>query len=330
MALPWIKLYGDLPGHRKSVTLAALTGDPRAWTHVVELWIWVSRHAPTGDLSGMPDAAIAAVAGWRGDAVQFVDALRQSGFLSGAAVHGWCEHNGAHHRKSSADKARNERRRGDSQVENKSLTSESLVNRQPLTTVESRDSRIEKEEKDLALFDSRKGAGWEPGPGMKAWLPTPEDAAKWLGPVVESYRKTMEVPLAPVTPAAQPAKPRRGRPPKDRSPEAEAERKAEREDGERWIAAARSLIGLDAQQAPWSAATFMAFRQARRKRGIDQLLASLDALAGDAWARRQGLAVLLSATVIEKGLAMSAQRGRRMGTGINAEWDQILADGGSK
>jgi len=280
-ALPWIKLYGDLPSHRKSVTLAALTGESRAWSHVVELWLWVSRHAPDGDLGAMPDAAIAAVAGWRGDAAQFVDALRRSGFLEGSQIHGWCEHNGAHQRKQIADKVRAERKKSDSLANKNTLTSESPVDRQNVGSVESRDRRIEISTKTPALF---------------------ADA-----------------------PSAAPRK--RGRPPKDQSPEAEAERQAERADGERWIAAARALIGLDASQAPWSQATWMTFRQARRKRGIDQLLAALDALSGDQWARRQGLAALLSATVIEKGLAIAAQRGRRMGTGINAEWDQILADG---
>lgn len=287
MALPWIKLYGDLPTHRKAVVLAALTGDARAWTHVVELWLWVSRHAPDGNISDLPDAAIAAVSGWRGDATLFAAALRQSGFLDGGVVHGWTEHNGAHQRKQCADRARNERKNSDSPVTKNNVTSESLVNDISPTTVESRDSREDKEqEKDLALFARAPSA-------------------------------------APMAIAPR----RRGRPPKDQSPEAEAERHAERADGEAWIAAARALIGLTAEQAPWSQASWMAFRQARRKRGIAQLLAALDALSGDQWARRQGLAVLLSSTVIEKGLSIAAQRGRRMGTGINAEWEQILADG---
>lgn len=186
----------------------------------------------------------------------------------------------------------------------------------------------QEQEKNLALFENRKGAGWEPGPGMKAWLPTPEDAAKWLGPVVESYRKTMEAPLAPVTPAAQPAKPRRGRPPKDRSPEAEAERQQERADADRWIDAARSLLGLDAQQAPWAQDTFLAFRQARKKRGIDQLMSAIEGLRGDTFATGLGVRGLLSANMIERGLVKQGKRAGRVGLGIEETWDKYFAQQG--
>lgn len=279
--LPWIKVYGDLPSHRKSVTLAALTGEPRAWTHVVELWLWVSRHAPDGNLGAMPDAAVAAVAGWRkGSPAQFVDALRQSGFLDGNMVHGWHKHNGAHQRKQAADKARNDRRTSEPDPKINPPTSDSLVNHGNVTSVESIEYRVDKEqEKNLAIFENQKSAN-EPK--------------------------------------------RRGRPPKDQSPEAQAERQAERDDGERWIDRARALIGLSAAEAPWSSATFMSFRQARKKRGIEQLLRALDGLEGDRWAQQQGLAVLLSATLIEKGLARNSNHG---GMGINATWEKIFAEG---
>lgn len=269
--------------------LAALLNDSRAWTHAVELWLWVSRHAPDGDLGAMPDVAIAAVAGWRGDAGSFVNALRTAGFLDDTHLHGWEEHNGAHKRKQSADKARNERKKSESQVKENTDTSDSLVNHQNVGSVESIEYRDKKDtDKNLALFENQKAAGRD----------------------------------------GEPLK-RRGRPPKDRSPEAEAERQRERDDADRWIAKARELIGLTAEQAPWASATFMTFRQARKKRGINQLMQALDGLTGDAWASKQGLSTLLSATLIEKGLA-AGKKTKFSNTGINAEWERYFAEHGEE
>lgn len=287
--LPWIKVYGDLPTHRKSVTLAALLNEPRAWTHVVELWLWVSRHAPEGDLGKMPDAAVAHVAGWRGDAGAFVNALRTAGFLDETRIHGWYEHNGAHFRKQAADKVRNSRLAAEPVVKENHLTSESPVSHKNHGSVESIEYREENKdpEKSLALFENQK------------------DAA----PVEE-------------------IKPRRGRPPKDRSPEAEAERVAEKADADRWIDAARKLVGLTDKEAPWSSQTFMVFRQQRKKRGIDQLLRALDGLDGDQWAKQQGLRTLLSDTLVEKGLAAGNKRARNVGVGFDEAWDNYAKEAG--
>lgn len=149
-------------------------------------------------------------------------------------------------------------------------------------------------EKNLALFGDPKIA---PGPGMAAWLP-------------------------------EEVKPRRGRPPKDKSPEAEAERMAEKADADRWIDAARNLIGLTDKEAPWSSQTFMVFRQQRKKRGIDQLLRALDGLEGDAWAKQQGLRTLLSDTLVEKGLAAGNKRARNVGVGFDEAWDNYAKEAG--
>jgi hypothetical protein len=254
--LPWIKVYGDLPTHRKSVTLAALLGEPRAWTHVVELWLWVSRHAPEGDLGKMPDAAVAAVAGWRGDASAFVNALRVAGFLDDTHVHGWHEHNGAHFRKQAADKARNEQKKAESQVRENVVTSDSLVIRENVTSVESREYREENKDKDpeknLALFAGAPSEG------------TQEKAP-------------------------------RGRPPKD-TPEIVSDR-------ERWLAKARALVGLTPEESPEGKVLCIRFAQARKKRGMEQLMRALEGLEGDQWAKQQGLQTLLSDTLVEKGLA---------------------------
>ena len=303
MSLPWIRIYNDLPDHPKSDQLAALLGEARAWTHVVELWLWASRVRPDGSLAGLHPAVIAKRSGWLGDADVFVDAMRQSGFIDGDQLHGWLEYQGAHAKKLEKDRTRIRQLRDT----NKNVAA--TVAATPPATVAGNvagsvagsvppldESRGEEKIKsnNLAIFADAK--------------------------VAEANKGAYEEKFATKAPA------RRGRPPKDQSPEADAERRAERADGDRWIAAARTLIGLTAEQAPWSQATWMAFRQARKKRGIDQLLTALAGLTGDQWAQRQGLAALLSATLIEKGLATGARRDAQRGVGLNAAWDQILAD----
>jgi hypothetical protein len=294
MGLPWIRIYNDLPDHPKSDQLSAMTGEPRAWTHVVELWLWASRVRADGDLSGLHEAVIAKRAGWSGDAAAFVDALRQSGFIDGDQLHGWGEYQGAHAKKLEKDRTRIRQLRDTNKYV--AATVAATLPATPPATVAANVAGtvppLDREEKEKEI-NTKNLALFAPAPSA-----------------------------API--AIEPK--RRGRPPKDQSPEAEADRRAEREDGESWIAAARALIGLTAQQAPWSQATWMTFRQARKKRGIQQLMDALAGLAGDQWASRQGLGTLLSATVIEKGLANASRRNQKMGVGINSAWDQILSD----
>jgi hypothetical protein len=87
----------------------------------------------------------------------------------------------------------------------------------------------------------------------------------------------------------------RGRPPKD-TPDIVTDR-------ERWLERARALIGLTPEQTPPGKQLCIRFAQQRKKRGIDQLLQALEGLEKDPWAKQQGLQVLLSDAVIEKGLA---------------------------
>jgi hypothetical protein len=87
----------------------------------------------------------------------------------------------------------------------------------------------------------------------------------------------------------------RGRPPKD-TPEVVIDR-------ERWLAKARALVGLTPEESPPGKVFFVRFAQQRKKRGMEQLLRSLEGLEKDPWAKQQGLQPLLSDAVIEKGLA---------------------------
>lgn len=271
MSLPWIRVYNDLPDHPKSDHLAALLDDRRAWTYVVQLWLWASRVKPDGSLAGLHPSVIAKRAGWEGEPIGFVTAMREAGFLDGDNIHAWDEYQGAHAKKLEKDRARIRQLRD--KTKNVAATVPATLPTTVVTTVaenvagnvppleEMRGEENRGDKKNLALFLTEKDAA--PGKEPK----------------------------------------RRGRPPKDQSPEAAAEREAEKADGERWMTKARSILGLDETQARWSTATWMAFRRARKARGVEQLMQALEGLTGDKFSATAGLGWLISDNGITKGLA---------------------------
>lgn len=115
--LPWIKLYASLPGHEKSGRLAKALGNDRAWTHVIELWLWASQHQPDGNLDSRTDTAIGIAAGWYENPSKFTAALRDVGFLDATGqLHGWEDKQGAHVEKLKADR---DRKKADRDAEKK-------------------------------------------------------------------------------------------------------------------------------------------------------------------------------------------------------------------
>lgn len=106
MSLSWIKLHANLPEHPKADLLECELRTPRAWTFVVQLWLWAAKVRPSGDLSGLPASIVARRAGWDGDADVFVAALRTVGFLDGDVLHDWDDEQGAHQRKAERDRER--------------------------------------------------------------------------------------------------------------------------------------------------------------------------------------------------------------------------------
>ena len=270
MSLPWIRVYNDLPDHPKSDHLAAILQEPRAWTHVIELWLWMSRVRPDGSLAGLHPVVIARRAGWDGDPITFVDAMRQAGFIDGDQIHGWLEYQGAHAKKLEKDRARIRQLRDTLKNVAATLPATTAATL-PATVAESVEGNVPPleerrgEEKiknnNLALFADAKAAG--------------------LGEV----------------------KPKRGRPPKDQSPEAQAERKAEQADADRWMDKARALTGLTAEEMRWNTKAFMGFRKQRKVRGMEQLMRALEGLESDTFSKTAGLGWLVSDNGITKGLA---------------------------
>lgn len=77
----YIRVFVDLPRHPKSLALSEALKKPRAWTFMVELWLWASELRPDGDLSDCTDSTIARAAGFQGAPEAFVRGLRSAGFL---------------------------------------------------------------------------------------------------------------------------------------------------------------------------------------------------------------------------------------------------------
>lgn len=85
----------DLPSHPKSLRLASLLNEPRAWTRMVQLWLWAMKYALDGDLSDFSSQEVAQAMGYSLDADQdLISALKNhlatSGFLDAdGRLHDW-------------------------------------------------------------------------------------------------------------------------------------------------------------------------------------------------------------------------------------------------
>lgn len=118
MGLPWIPVHTNLPGHPKAIALGLALKNKRAWTHLVQLWLWAGEHCPTGRVSARSaEALVEHAAGWEGEAGAFFAAASEVGWLDRDAdgavtLHDWDEHNAAHVEKRERDAARQRARRG--------------------------------------------------------------------------------------------------------------------------------------------------------------------------------------------------------------------------
>ena len=114
--LPWIRVHSDLPQHPKSIRLGIKLADPRAWSYVVQLWLWAAQHAPEGRVEGPDsDAVLAHACGWPHEPEKIVRALHESGFIDqtgeGFQIHNWDVHALPHIEKREKDRDRMRRLR---------------------------------------------------------------------------------------------------------------------------------------------------------------------------------------------------------------------------
>lgn len=302
MALPWIKVHSNLRRHPKTLALSDAVEQDHAWCYLVALWSWAAEFCPSGVLSGRAvPRAVEREAGWNGQPGVLFDALVETGWLTADSdavkIHGWEEHQLPHiehaKREAARQKAIRERRKvpllleSEDGTEDRTRTDTRTVARPDRDREEERDKELST--KNLALFENRKGAGEGQG---KSFYPSGN-------------------------------KPRRGRTPKDKSPEAEAERLAEKTDADRWMDEARKLTGLTEDELRWSQASFLAFRRQRKARGVEQLLRALEGLQNDLFSKTAGLGWLVSDSGITKGLAKWKKEAAT--THPNRNWDDPKA-----
>jgi hypothetical protein len=119
VSLPWIKVAADLRENEKSVRLAAMLNDRRAWSYVVGLWMWCAEQQGDGRVAGPLDEAKGMIefgASWAGPAGQLADALLRCGFIEpseegGLEVHDWMEWQAAHASKRAKERERKAKQR---------------------------------------------------------------------------------------------------------------------------------------------------------------------------------------------------------------------------
>lgn len=115
--MAWIEVHQELTRHHKVKRLARALeiSRPQAVGHLFFLWSWALDHAPSGDLSGFDDEEIAEESGWDRDqpahgpphdSTEFVQALRDAGWLDGSDLHDWDEYAGRLLAKREANKER--------------------------------------------------------------------------------------------------------------------------------------------------------------------------------------------------------------------------------
>lgn len=95
----------------KLFRLAELLGrnSPEAAGYLVRLWSVTAEFRASGSLEDMSTSEIAQACRWRGQAAKFVSALRRSGWIDGAQVHEWQEHQGKFIERIMSERARKKR-----------------------------------------------------------------------------------------------------------------------------------------------------------------------------------------------------------------------------
>lgn len=92
----WYKTATNMTRHHKPLMLMATLGD-RAFFCLHSLLGYVTEHRPTGDLTGLPDAAIEVYAQWTGERGAFVTACVEVGIIdktdAGMAIHDFGDFN---------------------------------------------------------------------------------------------------------------------------------------------------------------------------------------------------------------------------------------------
>lgn len=293
-----------------AIALAKALGERDARVYLLDLWEWAAQHGSTHPVDIAPHA-FARAAFWQGDEAVFFNALHGTGWLIGdgesVTILSWADVVASLHvaqgmtkeqRKKEQSKERSKKYR------DRKAASHLVTHRHAAVTLASRSRHAD--ERDAQRDEAMENVTiqHETSAINSVTQPSRDRHASRTEREKERDINTKNLALFASAPsAAVEVKPKRGRPPKDTSPEAEAERAAEKADGDRWMEEARKLMNLTADELRWSREAFMAFRRQRKARGIDQLMRALEGLQNDPFAKTAGLGFLASDNGITKGLA---------------------------
>ncbi len=309
MAAPYLYWQKAPLGWRDAPAVVALAAsirkrDPRLF--LIDLWDWAKVHGDDHPVATAVEA-IERGAGWRGKRGIFYQGLVAAGWVretdGRAIILDWDRDEIVKGRPTLAGVLPNDevldadeksridarKRQQKSRAKKNPVTQENVTERDADVTCHS-ESVTERDASVTGIFSTPPNRAESP---VYAGIVTPKSKRE-----EEDKDKDPENNLALFAAAPSEAteeKAPRGRPPKD-TPEIVTDR-------ERWLEKARALVGLTPEQTPPSKQLCILFAQQRKKRGMGQLLRSLEGLEKDPWAKQQGLQPLLSDAVIEKGLA---------------------------
>lgn len=309
MAAPYLYWQKAPLGWRDAPAVVALAAsirkrDPRLF--LIDLWDWAKVHGDDHPVATAVEA-IERGAGWRGKRGIFYQGLVAAGWVretdGRAIILDWDKDEIVKGRPTLAGVLPNDevldadeksridarKRQQKSRAKKNPVTQENVTERDADVTCHS-ESVTERDASVTGIFSTPPNRAESP---VYAGIVTPKSKRE-----EEDKDKDPEKNLALFAAAPSEAteeKAPRGRPPKD-TPEIVTDR-------ERWLEKARALVGLTPEQTPPGKQLCIRFAQQRKKRGMEQLLRSLEGLEKDPWAKQQGLQPLLSDAVIEKGLA---------------------------
>lgn len=309
MAAPYLYWQKAPLGWRDAPAVVALAAsirkrDPRLF--LLDLWDWAKVHGDDHPVATAVEA-IERGAGWRGKRGIFYQGLVAAGWVretdGRAIILDWDKDEIVKGRPTLAGVLPNDevldadeksridarKRQQKSRAKKNPVTQENVTERDADVTCHS-ESVTKRDASVTGIFSTPPNRAESP---VYAGIVTPKSKRE-----EEDKDKDPEKNLALFAAAPSEAteeKAPRGRPPKD-TPEIVTDR-------ERWLEKARALVGLTPEQTPPSKQLCILFAQQRKKRGMEQLLRSLEGLEKDPWAKQQGLQPLLSDAVIEKGLA---------------------------
>lgn len=109
--MAWIPSHQELVRHPKVNELMATLDISRPMTigYLHLLWLWAVDYAPDGDLSRFKPAAISNACEWPGDPAEFIDGLKDVGFIDpDDTLHDWADYGGKYlaQREASRQRAR--------------------------------------------------------------------------------------------------------------------------------------------------------------------------------------------------------------------------------